>query len=194
MSSLSISSDLSCVIWFNSTSNPLEYLLVSKKTEKFLLINLENDMKSSNFFLLMTAFNSKIFFIGLNEIISKTIVLLSGFKSIINFCIFVYESLSLYSINNCRLTASNDSTFSCSDISKPIIFLYSSFWYSKFISSHIILDEFNILSKIIRADVFPQLFLPMTNDNPSLKSNSKFFNNLKFFTFIFFKIIFHSPF
>ena len=69
-------------------------------------------MKSLIFFSLMISFNSIIFFTGINEVNSKTIVLLSGLKSIINFCIFAYESLSLYSINNCKLMASNDSTFS----------------------------------------------------------------------------------
>ena len=80
-----ISSDLSCVILFASTSNLLEYFFISKKFTKFLLINLENDLKSSIFFSLIIFFNSMIFFAAINKINSNTIMLFSGFKSIMNF-------------------------------------------------------------------------------------------------------------
>ena len=86
---LDFKDELSLVIGKNNCGKTSALVILDKMLNSSKVmwedINLENDLKSSIFFLLIMFFNSMIFFAAINEINSNTIMLFSGFKSIMNF-------------------------------------------------------------------------------------------------------------
>ena len=108
---------------------------------------------------------------------AKTIVLLSGSKSIITVLpIFDRSSYVSYSINNFSDNPRKPES------SLDSIFVLSSSLNSLLKSSKVKELPFDLLpmnlSNIERSDVFPQLFFPITNDKSSSKSSSKSFKSL----------------